>query len=233
LVLDLGLPDMDGLELLELMSRRRPHALVPVVVYTGRPLSKTESQRLESYSEAVVLKGRAGAERVVDEVRNIRQRLKAGLRASPRGPGSVDNAAPRLDGYKVLIADDDMRTVYALSALLRAKGAEVIVADDGIAALRALEAQPSIDILLLDIMMPEMDGYETLRRIRAQPRLSALPVIALTAKALQNDRQQCIDAGATDYLAKPVDGEKLVELMHECLLNSSQHALSTTNRGRS
>jgi signal transduction histidine kinase/CheY-like chemotaxis protein len=220
-VLDLGLPDMDGLELVELMGQRHTASPVPVVVYTGRPLSKTELQRLESYSEAVVLKGGAGAQRVVDEVRNIRQRLKAGVRSSARGPISTDNAAPRLDGRKVLIADDDMRTVYALSALLRAKGAEVVVADNGIAALSALEAEPSIDILLLDIMMPEMDGYETLRHIRMQPRLSKLPVIALTAKALQNDRQKCVNAGATGYVAKPVDPEKLVELVHHCLVDTS------------
>jgi two-component system chemotaxis sensor kinase CheA len=219
-VLDLGLPDMDGLELVELLGQRSAAEPLPVVVYTGRALSKTEALRLERYSEAVVLKsGGAGAERVVDEVRNIIQRLRAGVRPRPRGSLSPEGASPRLDGRRVLVADDDMRTVYALSALLRAKGAELWVADNGLAALNTLDAQPAIDIMLLDIMMPEMDGYETLRRIRSQQRWSKLPVIALTAKAMKSDRLKCIEAGATDYLAKPVDGERLIELMHHCLLN--------------
>jgi CheY-like chemotaxis protein len=129
-----------------------------------------------------------------------------------------------LDGRLVLLADDDMRTVYALSALLRAKGAEVLVADSGTTALSTLAAQPMVDIVLLDIMMPEMDGYETLRRLRAEAQWSKLPVIALTAKATQHDRQTCLDRGATGYMVKPVDGERLIELMHQCLIDSQPSA---------
>ena len=227
-VLDLGLPDMDGLELVELLGQRSGAPPLPIVVYTGRALSKTESQRLEGYSEAVVLKsGGAGTERVVDEIRNIIQRLRAGVRPRPRGSLPPTGASPRLDGRRVLVADDDMRTVYALSALLRAKGAELCVADNGLAALTTLDAQPAIDIMLLDIMMPEMDGYETLRRLRSQPRWSKLPVIALTAKAMKNDRLKCIEAGATDYMTKPVDGERLIELMHHCLLDAPDVTTAT------
>ncbi|HET8935192.1 MAG TPA: response regulator [Polyangiales bacterium] len=222
-VLDLGLPDMDGLELVELLSQRSNTDRLPVIVYTGRALSKAESLRLQSCSQAVVLKGGAGAERVVEEIRNVSQRLKAGLRPSLRAP--IPSApSPRLDGRLVLLADDDMRTVYALSALLRAKGAEVLVADNGITALSTLAAQPLVDIVLLDIMMPEMDGYETLRRLRAEARWAKLPVIALTAKAGQHDRQTCLDRGATGYMVKPVDGEKLIELMHQCLIDSQPSA---------
>jgi CheY-like chemotaxis protein len=212
IVLDLGLPDVDGLELVELLSKRPDGARLPVVVYTGRALSKSEAQRLQGYSQAVVLKGSAGAERVVEEIRNVIKKLRSGLRPSLRALAPSPSAAARLDGRSVLVVDDDMRTVYALSGLLRAKGAEVFVADSGMAALTTLRAQPAIDIVL-----PEMDGYETLNQLRAEQRWSKLPVIALTAQATLHDRQRCVAHGATEYFAKPVDGERLVELMHRCL----------------
>jgi CheY-like chemotaxis protein len=118
-----------------------------------------------------------------------------------------------LHGIKVLLVDDDMRTVYALSALLRAKGAEVFVADTGRAALQALDEHPDAEIVLMDMMMPEMDGYEAMRQIRTDERFHALPIVALTAKVMQGDRDRCLEAGATDYLPKPIDPDRLFALL--------------------
>ena len=152
----------------------------------------------------VVLKEGASTERLLDEIRIFVRRLKDGL--GPRARSVVRHPADlRLEGRRVLVVDDDMRTVYALSSMLRSKGADVEVADTGRAAVDLLSNDPGIDVVLMDVMMPEMDGLETMRRIRANPRFGSLPMIALTAKAMQGDREQCIEAGASDYITKPVD----------------------------
>ncbi len=221
IVLDLGLPDMDGLELLHSIEELRGPQRPPVVVYTGRPLSKTEAQRLEAYADAVVLKESAGVDRLLDEVKLFARRLRSG--PAPRPKLQVE-ASATLAGSKLLIVDDDMRTVYALSALLRAKNAEVVVADNGHAALAALDEHPDVNVVLMDIMMPEMDGYEAMRRIRLDPRFEKLPMIALTAKAMKGDREKCLDAGATDYLSKPIDQERLLESLHRALDPEVQRA---------
>ncbi|MFO0746697.1 MAG: response regulator [Myxococcota bacterium] len=213
MILDLALPDMDGLHLLERVRAARGADMPSVVVYTARALSGDEARRLEAYTEAIVIKEGSSAERVVDEIRRFVRRLKEGL--SPRRPiarlpsGEVD-----LSGRQALVVDDDMRTVYALSAALRAKGVDVFVAENGRAALDALELRPGIDIVLMDIMMPEMDGYEAMRRIRADARFGALPIIALTAKAMKGDEQKCLQAGANAYLPKPIDAARLLGLIH-------------------
>jgi len=156
-------------------------------------------------------------ERVVDEVRLFVRRLKEGL--GPRRTASMlsQPTSVRLEGRKILVADDDMRTVYALSAILRAKGAEVFVADTGRAALKALGEHPDIAAVLMDIMMPEMDGYEAIKRIRKEARFEKLPVIALTAKAMKDDRERCLEVGASDYLPKPIDPERLLSMIHSRL----------------
>src|SRR5262249_38865203 len=128
----------------------------------------------------------------------------------------------RLEGHRILIADDDMRTVYALSATLRGKGAAVFVADTGRAALTTLDAHPEIEAVLMDIMMPEMDGYQAMQSIRRDRRFTALPIIALTAKAMKGDRERCIEAGATDYLPKPIDPDRLLGLLAQ-LLSQADH----------
>lgn len=170
------------------------------------------------------------------EVATVRRDLQAAPRVSdviqraepPNAP--VPSAPTRLDGRRVLVTDDDMRTAYALSALLRASGAEVLIADSGVTALSMLQDHPNIDIVLLDVMMPDMDGFETLRQVRAQARWSKLPVITLTAKATQHDRQACLERGATAFMAKPVDGEKLIELMQRCLLDVERLATGSDLR---
>ncbi len=213
MVLDLGLPDMDGLELLGVVRERHGADMPAVVVYTARGLSRAEAQALEAYTEAVVLKEGASSERLLDEVRLFTRRLKEGVGARhaptpPRLTGTVE-----LAGRQILIADDDMRTVYALSAMLRSKGLDVLVADTGATAVAVLNEHPEVDAVLMDIMMPEMDGFEAIRRIRADSRFAKLLVVALTAKAMKGDRDKCLEAGATEYLPKPVDGDRLLALL--------------------
>jgi CheY-like chemotaxis protein len=216
MVLDLSLPDMDGLELLRILREEGVDA-PPVIVHTGRALTKIEAQRLEAYAEAIVVKDGPAVERVLDEIRLFVRRLKEGLPAAARGTVQRNAAPLRLEQRKLLLVDDDMRTVYALSAVLRAKGAEVLVADTGRAALEALAQHPDVELVLMDIMMPEMDGYEAIRRLRLDPRFARLPVIALTAKAMKGDREKCLEVGATDYLAKPIDPESLAVILRERL----------------
>jgi CheY-like chemotaxis protein len=217
MILDLSLPDMDGLMLLETLRRESAPESPPVVVYTGRALSRPEAKRIEAYAEAVVLKEGPSTERLIDEVRLFARRFRDGIpsrrRLAPRvHPGELD-----LEGRKILVVDDDMRTVYALSAMLRAKGAQVVTADTGHAALDVIEAQPDVQVVLMDMMMPEMDGYEALRRLRQQERFRTLPVIALTAKAMKGDREQCLQAGANDYMSKPIDPDRLLVMLREQL----------------
>ena len=218
IVLDLGLPDMDGLGFLERLRARADIETPPVIVYTGRALTKDETRRIEEYAETVVLKEGRSTERLLEEVRmfiqHVKARLPSGSQPAPPRPPPRDI---RLMGKKVLLVDDDMRTVYALSALLRAKGAEVIVADTGRAALEMLGKHPDAQGVLMDIMMPEMDGYEAMRRIRQDARFERLPVIALTAKAMKGEREKCLDAGASDYLTKPIDSEHLMTMLQTWL----------------
>jgi CheY-like chemotaxis protein len=214
LILDLSLSDMDGLEFLRSLEEKCGAEMPAVVVYTARALSKVEAQRLEAYAEAVVVKEGLSAERVVDEVRLFVRRLKEGLGPRRAAASLAGAKGVRLEGRKVLVADDDMRTVYALSATLRAKGAVVFVADTGRAALSTLGEHPEIEAVLMDIMMPEMDGYEAIQRIRQDGRFRDLPVIALTAKAMKDDREKCLQIGASDYLPKPIDPDRLLSMLH-------------------
>jgi CheY-like chemotaxis protein/signal transduction histidine kinase len=214
MVLDLGLPDMDGLGLLETL-RTRPEVPMPrVVVHTGRSLTREEIRRLEAYAEAVVVKGGNSGERLLEEVRLFVEHVRDGA-PRPLALGAHTEPLPEvsLEGKRILLADDDMRTVYALSALLRGKGAEVIVAENGREALEQLGAHPDVSLVLMDVMMPEMDGYEALRRMRADARFGTLPAIALTAKAMKGEKERCLEAGASDYLAKPVDPGRLLRTL--------------------
>jgi CheY-like chemotaxis protein/signal transduction histidine kinase len=214
MVLDLGLPDMDGLGLLETLRTRSEVPMPRVVVHTGRSLTREEIRRIEAYAEAVVVKGGNSGERLLEEVRLFVEHVRAGA-SRPLALGANTEPLPdvSLEGERILLADDDMRTVYALSALLRGKGAEVLVAENGREALELLFARPDVSIVLMDVMMPEMDGYEALRRMRADGRFGTLPAIALTAKAMKGERERCIAAGATDYLAKPVDPGRLLKTL--------------------
>jgi CheY-like chemotaxis protein len=211
LILDLGLPDMDGLELLDRLDQDGGAKLPSVIVYTARALTMDETRRLEAYTDAIVLKQGSSVERLLDEIRMFAGRVSRG-RAPVVAPA---RSAAELRGKTVLVVDDDMRTVYALSAMLRSKGFEVHVADTGIAALDSLSRHPEVDAVLMDIMMPEMDGYSAMQRIRAQPAFASLPIIALTAKAMKGDEEKCLAAGATAYLPKPVDTDRLLDALRD------------------
>ena len=218
IVLDLGLPDMDGLGLLETLEQRSGASMPPVVVHTGRSLTRDEIRRIEAYAEAVVLKDGTSVERLLDEVKLFVQYVgEAG--SVPRALSENGSQLPdvSLRGTRILLADDDMRTVYALSALLRGKGAEVLVAESGREALELLGAHPDVSAVLMDVMMPDMDGYEALKRLRADHRFARLPAIALTAKAMKGERERCLEAGASDYLAKPVEPGLLLTTLKNCL----------------
>jgi CheY-like chemotaxis protein len=210
IILDLGLPDMDGLGLLEKLRQSAELGAPRVVIHTGRALTKLEARQLEAYSEAVVLKDGSSAQRLLEEVRLFVRYVRESLPKAEESLSVRTTTEVSLEGVTLLLAEDDMRTVYALSALLRGKGANVLVAETGREALQALEAQASIRGVLMDVMMPEMDGYEAMRRLRADARFASLPVIALTAKAMKGERERCLEAGASDYLTKPIDSDKLL-----------------------
>jgi CheY-like chemotaxis protein len=211
MVLDLGLPDMDGLGLLEALHGRPDLESPPVVVHTARTLTRDELRRVETYAQSIVLKDGSSKERLIDEVKLFVKHVSAAL-PGPRQPGLLEQLTPdiSLEGKKILLAEDDMRTVYALSALLRAKGAEVVVAETGREALELLAVHRDVHGVLMDIMMPEMDGYEAMRQLRAQDCFRDLPIIALTAKAMKGERERCLAVGASDYVSKPVDAAQLL-----------------------
>jgi CheY-like chemotaxis protein/signal transduction histidine kinase len=214
-ILDLGLPDMDGLGLLQKL-RRQPELGAPrVVIHTGRALSKQETRELEAYAEAVVLKDGSSADRLIEEVRLFVRHVTA--RSSVVKEPEPVRQDVSLRGIKLLLAEDDMRTVYSLSALLRSRGADVVTAETGKEALEALAEHHDIRGVLMDVMMPEMDGYEAMRLLRQDPRFASLPVIALTAKAMKGERERCLAAGASDYLPKPIDSDKLLATLRSWL----------------
>jgi hypothetical protein len=212
IILDLGLPDMDGLALLEALSSRSDLRRPRIVVHTGRTLTKAEHRRLEQYAEAVIQKDGSSDAKVLDELRAFVARVEHQpvVNSSRTHESSSANS---LSGVRLLLTDDDMRTVYAVSALLRSWGADVFVAATGLEALNVLERQPHIDMVLMDVMMPEMGGYETMRRIRQDARFAHLPIFALTASALKGERERCLDAGASEYLPKPLDSSQLLQLL--------------------
>ncbi|MBI4819978.1 MAG: response regulator [Deltaproteobacteria bacterium] len=219
MILDLGLPDMDGLELLDVLHDHPSLRALPIIVYTGRALSRVEIRRIESYADSVVLKEGKSTEKLLDEIRLFFGTLRGGSSRRRTGLQLHDTS---LEGKRLLVADDDMRTIYALSALLRSKGCEVLVADTGKVALDVLNENPDVHGVLMDIMMPEMDGYEAIRRIRVDSRFRDLPIIALTAKAMKGDRGKCVEAGASDYLPKPIDGDRLISMLHAWLTEEPQ-----------
>ena len=225
MILDLSLPDMDGLDLLRAVEEQCADEMPSVVVYTGRALSREEAKRLEAYTEAVVIKEGPSRDRLVNEIRLFVRRLKEGLGPRRQPVPSIQRADVHLAGRTVLLVEDDMRTLYALSATLRSKGMNVLVADTGQAALDVLAKHRDVEAVLMDIMLPEMDGYEAVRRIRQDPPLANLPIIALTAKAMKGDREKCLEAGATDYLTKPVDPEHLMAMLRTCLSEKAPRAV--------
>ena len=213
MVLDLSLPDRSGFELLDEMSQKEQYAFPPIVVYTGRSLSREEEQRLRRFSQSIVIKGARSPERLLDEVTLFLHQVETEL--PPDRQRMLRDARHReavFEGRRVLIVEDDVRNIFALSSVLEPKGAKIEIARNGREALAHLREKPGVDLVLMDIMMPEMDGLEATREIRKRPELAKLPIIALTAKAMADDREQCLQAGANDYVAKPLDVDKLLSL---------------------
>jgi hypothetical protein len=217
MVVDLGLPDMNGIELLQQIKRSKAHRGLPIVVYTGRDLSKKEEVQLKRLAETIIVKDVKSPERLLDEVSLFLHRRYAEMPEAQRQMiEKLHQSVPALAGRTILVVDDDVRNIFAITAALERYGAKVLFADNGREGLEILERQ-AVDVVLMDIMMPEMDGYEVMRRIRQSEKLRHLPVIAVTAKAMRADREKCILAGATDYIAKPVDMPQLLSLLRVCL----------------
>jgi CheY-like chemotaxis protein len=213
MVMDLMLPDASGYDLLEQMAGGGKYAFPPVIVYTGRALTRDEEQRLRRYSRSIIIKGAKSPERLVDEVTLFLHRVEASL--PPDQQKLLLQARQReavFEGRRILLVEDDVRNIFALSSVLEPLGAEILVARNGREALDFLARDAQVDVVLMDLMMPEMDGLTATREIRKQPALRDLPIIALTAKAMVDDRKNCLDAGANDYIAKPIDVDKLVSL---------------------
>ncbi len=214
MVLDLGLPDCNGIELLQRLADAADLVVPPVIIYTGRELSRKEERELNKYSESIIIKDARSQERLLDETSLFLHRMVKSMPVQKQQIiANLYDRDKMFQGKKVLLVDDDMRNVFALSGILEQKGMEVVIAEDGKRALELLIQEEQVDIVLMDIMMPEMDGYEATKKIREQKQFWKLPIIALTAKAMKDDRDKCLEAGASDYLAKPVDVERLLSMM--------------------
>lgn len=213
MILDLSLPDMSGFELLNRLDEDDSLSKCPVIVYTGRALSEEENRELLKYTDSVIVKGVKSPERLLDETTLFLHRVIANMSEDKqRTISQLHDDEGVLAGRHILIVDDDARNAFALSKLLTGKGLKVYIAPNGQKALELLDKSP-IDLVLMDIMMPGMDGYETTQQIRVQSRFQDLPVLALTAKAMQGDREKCLAAGANDYLPKPVDSDRLFSML--------------------
>ena len=221
-ILDINLPDISGLDLLDKIKKIDRFKSLPVIINTAMELDKTSVERLMKYANAMVIKSGKSADRLIDEVNLFLNKVReddlkpkepvAKAKVIPTGKGAVK-------GKKILIVDDDARNIFALSSALQSYEMLVEIAYDGQEAINKLEEIADIDLVLMDIMMPVMDGYEAIKYIRKQNKYADLPVIALTAKAMMDDREKCIAAGANDYITKPVDMDRLISLLQLWLAN--------------
>ena len=218
-VVDFNLPDATGYDLLEKMAQNDEVSFPPVIVYTGRTLSREEEQRLGRYSRSIIIKDARSPERLLDEVTLFLHQVESKLPApQQRMLKAARNRDSSLQGRRILVVEDDVRNIFALTSVFEPNGATVEIARNGREALDALsrsKVSPSraIDMVLMDIMMPEMDGLTAMREIRKDSEWKKLPIIALTAKAMKDDHETCLAAGANDYIAKPLDVEKLLSLV--------------------
>jgi len=214
MIIDLKLPDMQGKELLENMSHEELVSFPPVIVYTGRNLTRDEEAELMKYSRSIIIKGARSPERLLDEVTLFLHKVESQLSTERQHMLKTVRGRDRVfEGRTILLVDDDVRNVFALTAALEQRGANVEVGRNGFEAIAKLDEIPGVDLVLMDVMMPGMDGLEATRRIRADGRFNRLPIIAITAKAMKDDQEQCLAAGANDYLAKPIDLARLYSLL--------------------
>ena len=214
MVLDLGLPDMSGFDFIEKMKSELKIEDIPIVVYTGRELSRKEESDLKRMADAIIVKDVRSPDRLLDETALFLHRVEENLPEQKRKMlEQLHESDPVLAGKKALIVDDDMRNIYAITSLLERHKMDVVYAESGREGIEVLRNTPNIDLVLMDVMMPEMDGYEAMRHIREMEEFRNLPMIALTAKAMKGDREKCMEAGASDYITKPIDSQQLVSLL--------------------
>jgi CheY-like chemotaxis protein len=213
-VLDLRLPDMTGFQVLEHMRNDASLSDLPVIVFTGRELSAEEDARIHTMARSIVVKGVESPERLLDETSLFLHRVVTDLPPDKqRMLERLNSSDEDLVGKTALLVDDDARNIFALSSVLERRGMNVLTATTGREAIETIESTSGLAIVLMDIMMPEMDGYQTIEKIRKNAKLRRLPIIALTAKAMKGDREKCLEAGASDYLAKPVNTEQLLSAL--------------------
>ena len=228
MILDLGLPDMAGFDLLKRIKKQAKFKDLPVIIHTGRDLSKVEETQLKRYAATIITKDAASSERLLDDTALFLHRVISREVAKPEPVAFVETApkaAPKAtparvsskEHPKVLVVDDDVRNIFALTSALENYGMTVLFAENGRDGIEVLKSSPDVDLVLMDVMMPEMDGYETIEAIRQLPEFKALPIISLTAKAMAGDREKCLAAGANDYITKPVDMTQLLALMRGLL----------------
>lgn len=214
MVLDIGLSDMLGFDLLDKIRNDDTISYIPIIIYTGKELTLEEEALLTKYADSIIVKGAKSPERLLDETALFLHRIEANL---PEEKQRMIRMAHDKDAIfkdkKILLVDDDMRNVFALTHVIEDKGMKIVVGRNGREGLACLDANPDVDLVLMDIMMPEMDGYETTMEIRKQNKYKNLPIIAITAKAMTGDKNKCVEAGANDYLSKPIDTDKLVSLL--------------------
>ena len=214
MVMDLNLPDLSGYELLQQMTEQDGVSFPPVIVYTGRALSRDEEQQLRRFSKSIIIKDARSPERLLDEVTLFLHKVEAELSSEHQRMLKTARSRDKVfEGRKVLLVDDDVRNIFALTSALETKGAVVVIGRNGREAIERLNEVEDIDLVLMDVMMPEMDGYEATALIRQDPRWKKLPIIAVTAKAMKDDQERCLQAGANDYLAKPIDLDRLFSLI--------------------
>ncbi len=214
MIIDLKLPDMDGHQLLERMAREDICSFPPVIVYTGRNLTRDEEAALMKYSRSIIIKGARSPERLLDEVTLFLHKVESDMPPERQKMlKSVRSREKAFEGRKILVVDDDVRNVFALTSALEQKGALIEIARNGHEAIAQLQNVSDIDLVLMDIMMPEMDGFTAMQEIRKDPRFAKLPIIAVTAKAMKDDQDRCLRSGANDYLAKPIDLDRLFSLI--------------------
>jgi CheY-like chemotaxis protein len=213
-VVDLGLPDMSGFDLLERLKKELGLYDLPIIVYTGKDISQKDETRLRRLAESIIIKDARSPERLLAETALFLHRSSDTLHPAQRRMLEEEQRTdPILSGKKVLVIDDDVRNIFSLTSLLERHHMEVVFAENGREGIELLKSSTNIDAILVDIMMPDMDGYETMLEIRKMRRFKATPMIALTAKAMKGDREKCVEAGASDYVSKPADVDRLLSLL--------------------
>ncbi len=220
LILDLGLKELSGYDLLERLRKEKKLKDLPIIIYTGQDLTKEDDEKLHQYADSIILKGAKSFERLLSEATLFLHQVQGEMPEDKQQMlKTLQTKEDILSDKKILIVDDDMRNVFALSSVLEENGLKVVIAKNGREGIERLHDNPDVDLVLMDIMMPEMDGYEAMINIRKDEKYDKLPIIALTAKAMKEDRAKCIAAGANDYLAKPVKSDKLLSLLRVWLYN--------------